>query len=107
MRTYLILNTVIVGLFLSGSSRAQDGACLREALTQYNRANLLIMQEGGIPMSPTAIIAQRRLEEAYCHPLAFCMMGEPRTPDLQIGYAAEFSKCLRNEALEKYEAVLK
>jgi hypothetical protein len=36
------------------------------------------------------------------------MVGNPNSmSDLQIPYAAEFSKCLRDEALEKYDAVLK
>jgi hypothetical protein len=66
----------------------------------YNRANLALMLQATHVMSAEAIIAQRFLEEQYCLRSTQCLLGaEPTNP--AMAFAVEFSKCLRDEALEK------
>jgi hypothetical protein len=76
-------------------------ACAVAAFTEYNRANVALMQQGVPVMSVESTIAQRRLEEQYCLRAARCIVGDPTNSALAIPFAVAFSKCLRDEALEK------
>jgi hypothetical protein len=81
-------------------------ACGVAAATDYNKANLAMMQEGlqrGEPlMSVETTIAQRRLQEQYCLRFVRCVLGDDQT---SLRFRAAFDRCLEDEALEKYEAV--
>jgi len=77
-------------------------ACLGAAMTDYNKANLVLMQQGTPPlMSVQATILQRRLQEQYCFQFVQCVNGDPDSAP----FRAAFDSCLRDEALEKYDAV--
>jgi hypothetical protein len=56
-------------------------------------------------LSAETLVGLRRIEEAYCYRVAYCIIGNSKEVEArQIPYAVEFAKCLRDEALEKYEA---
>jgi hypothetical protein len=76
-------------------------ACGVAAMTDYNKANLALMQQGTPLMSVEATIAQRRLEEEFCLRLVRCVL----TDQTSLQFIAAFDSCLSDEALEKYDAV--
>ena len=92
----------------SASIAPAQNRCAEEALKNYNSLNVALLREGPL-MSAKALVSQRRLEEAYCHELALCIVHQPAdqpVPEFaRLPYLAAFAKCLRDEALEKYDAV--
>jgi hypothetical protein len=92
---------VILGVvFLSGGVANADDAkivCGTAALNDYIRAGLSLNS-----LSVETLIAKRRLEEQFCLRFAQCALGGVQG---QMPLAAEFSKCLEDEAMEKYHAV--
>jgi hypothetical protein len=87
----------------AGQRDTQTTACLTSVFSGYNKLNLAILLQNGPTMSVEATIAQRRLQEQYCLQVARCLAGDPSVRSIE--YAVEFSSCLQDEALEKYEAV--
>jgi hypothetical protein len=83
-----------------GSPRTAEGACGVAAMTEYLKANLALMQQGSPLMSVEAIIAQRRLQEQYCLRFVRCVVSDQTS----LRYITAFDSCLRDEALEKYDA---
>jgi hypothetical protein len=84
-----------------------DKLCLEAAFRDYITAEqaLLTQALGGLTVEAT--IARRRLEEQYCIRFAGCLAGPQSTgmakvpPDmLKLALAAEFSRCLDDEAEE-------
>jgi hypothetical protein len=97
---------VLVAVFGSAAAAQTDArtSCATAAVTDYNKANLALMdQKDGLLMSPESLIAQRRLEEQYCLRLTRCLLGD--APSNVLAYRTEFSSCLQDESLEKYDAV--
>jgi hypothetical protein len=76
-------------------------ACGVAAMTDYNKANLALMEQGTPLMSVEATIAQRRLEEEFCLRFIRCVL----TDQTSLQFIAAFHSCLSDEALEKYDAV--
>jgi hypothetical protein len=72
------------------------------AMTDYTKANLALMQQGSPAMSVEATtIAQRRLEEEFCLRFVRCVLDDENS----LRFTSAFDTCLRDEALEKYDAV--
>jgi len=71
------------------------------AMTDYNKANLALMQQGTPLMSVEATIAQRRLQEQFCLRFVQCVLSDPSS----LPFIAAFDSCLSDEALEKYDAM--
>ncbi len=82
-------------------------ACATAAFMEYNKANVALLTGASPIMSVEAQVAQRRLQESYCLQYARCFAGDPANQSAGMQYALEFSQCLEEEALEKYEAVKK
>ncbi len=68
---------------------------------EYVAANSAILSSSAPVMSVELLIQQRRLEEQFCRRFVNCAVtGAPES----IQFATAFSSCLREEAMEKYEA---
>jgi hypothetical protein len=83
---------------LAANDKTQP-ACAAAALTDYTRATVALMQQSPI-LSVEATISKRRLEEQYCLRSTRCLMGEATNAATGMAFAAKFSTCLREEALE-------
>ena len=83
------------------SQKDEAQACGVAAITDYNKANLALLQQGKPLMSVEATIAQRRLEEEFCLRFIRCVL----TDQTSLQFIAAFHSCLSDEALEKYDAV--
>lgn len=97
-------------LCVTPTSAMAQNSCLTEALQLYTKLKTAAMMgaNSASVLSPATIVGLRRMEETYCYRVAYCIVGDPNSnPSLQVPYAVEFSKCLRDEALEKYDAVVK
>jgi hypothetical protein len=100
-----ILKTESLPTVQNAAQDTTPKACIAAAFKDYNKANLALLT-GRIPlMSVESTISQRRLQEQYCLRLARCVIGDLDNPSLNLPYLAEFSSCLREESLEKYDAV--
>jgi hypothetical protein len=87
--------------------RAQN-QCATAAFGDYNKATLALFQAQGTAPLPSVeqIVAKRRLQEQYCLEFAKCMLTASGNPQLvAIEYSTLFDSCLRDEALEEYDAV--
>jgi hypothetical protein len=96
-----LATAVIIVIMTPTALIAQTAAqtdCATAAFNQYNAANVALLQQGALPMSAEQIITQRRLEEQYCLRFTQCA----GVSDLRARVA--FSGCLRDEAMEKYNA---
>jgi hypothetical protein len=80
-----------------------EGACAIAAFRDYTRQKIALSQRATPFLSVESLIAQRRLEEQFCQHLVQCDLGAVANDDVRFG--AEFSSCLQDEALEKYDAV--
>ena len=102
-----IAGLIALFFFVTPILARADQACLFEALTNYSRLKSASLEGSMVApvLSTETLVGLRRLEEAYCFRVAYCIIGDPReVASRQVPYAASFSKCLRDEALEKYEA---
>jgi hypothetical protein len=86
-------------------SEPQQNECARAAYKEYNTANLNLIMKSLPMMSVEATIEQRRLQESYCTKFARCVIGDPNNQTLRLPYLVAFDACLRDETLEKYDAV--
>jgi hypothetical protein len=95
---------VSIAILVSPNAIADNDSqrqCLLGAFNAYNAADLAILQTAAPILSVEGVIARRRLEEKYCLEVARCLVGDPDGPHLQLPFEAEFSKCLREETIEK------
>lgn len=96
---------VLIGLLLvmTRATVAQDASssCVGAAYSSFAKANMAILREGTPLMSVDATVEQRRLEENYCMKVASCTVGDAVD---SIPYRGAFSACLRDLAMEKYDA---
>jgi len=94
----IILGAILLSI---GPANADDAktVCATAALNDYIKASLTFNS-----MTIESYVAKRRLEEQYCLRFAQCIIGS--LPG-QMPLVAMFSKCLKEEAMEKYNAVSK
>jgi hypothetical protein len=83
--------------------RGPQNACELAAFNDYIKENNTLLQAAVPIMSVEATIAQRRLEEQFCARFVQCGIADTSS----VPFRAIFAACLRDEALEKYEAVQK
>jgi hypothetical protein len=105
MKTVLLAAFAVI-LTVSASAQPTNKAqkeCAVAAFTEYNRANLALLTQANPVLSIEATIAQRRLEEQYCIRFSQCIIGNQGN----VPFLVTFSKCLEDEALEKYNAATK
>jgi hypothetical protein len=90
-------------LFSIGAANGNEpqNACGVAAMTDYTKANLALMQQSSPALSVEATIAQRRLEEEFCLRFVRCVLDDENS----LRFTSAFDTCLRDEALEKYDAV--
>ncbi len=102
----LEIRTVLFILAIVTAAQAQDAptdaqkSCGVAAATEYNKANLALLQQGALLLSVEATIAQRRLQEQFCLRFVQCVLSDQTS----LEFMAAFDHCLEDEALEKYEA---
>ena len=84
----------------SKKERTED-ACAAAAMTDYVKANDALVQQTATVMSVEATIAQRRLQEEYCLRFVRCSLDDQNSAI----FGVQFDSCLKDEALEKYDAV--
>jgi hypothetical protein len=96
---------VLTGLlsFMTCTAVAQDvsSSCVGAAYSSFAKANTAILRAGTPLMSVDAVVEQRRLEENYCMNVARCTVANAVD---SIPYRGAFSACLRDMAMEKYDA---
>jgi hypothetical protein len=99
---FLLALCLLIGVVPASAAedpqRKAQIACGVSAATDYNKAKLALLTQS--PLSVGVAIAERRLEESYCLRFAKCMIDDASG----LPFAAVFSSCLEDEALEKYEA---
>jgi hypothetical protein len=108
MRPMMIALALLAGLAAAEaqpSEQPQQNECARAAYKEYNRENLNLIMKSLPMMSVEATIEQRRLQESYCAKFAHCVIGDPNKQMFRLPYLVAFDACLRDEALEKYDAV--
>jgi hypothetical protein len=97
---------------------APQNDCALNATVQYNKdslalsqreadAEVALLQQGAVSDSVEITIARRRLEEQYCLRFARCLYPNPTVQPQAVELSTTFDTCLRDEALEKYDAVLR
>ena len=80
----------------------EQNECTLTAAVDYNKRSLALMQEDkGSPPSVDASIAIRRLEEEFCRKFIRCVVDDENS----LRFRTAFYSCLKDEALEKYDAV--
>jgi hypothetical protein len=84
----------------SKKERTED-ACAAAAMTDYVKANDALVQQTATVMFVEATIAQRRLQEEYCLRFVRCSLDDQNSAI----FGVQFDSCLKDEALEKYDAV--
>lgn len=103
MPSLLIAALLCTAVAATATAADRQSACLSAALTAYNDANVRLLASAGIPMKMQAIIEQRRLQEQYCISAARCLAATLPKQLTDTVFDIEFDKCLRDEAIEKYE----
>ena len=84
----------------SKKERTED-ACATAAMSDYLKANNALVQQTATVMSVETTIAQRRLQEEYCLRFVRCSLDDPNSAIFRV----QFDSCLKDEALDKYEAI--
>ena len=82
--------------------------CAINAKVQYVNARIALMPQPvdvANRLSVSSTIARRRLQENYCLQHALCLLPDPTVQLYALQLAAVFDNCLRDEALEGYDAV--
>jgi hypothetical protein len=110
LRVFLVIAPML--LCVTDANRAaadQLRDCLTTAMTSYTKAKLLLLQDGMQHPSVENKIAQRRLEEQYCLQSTRCQFAaqseQINAALFAQAFTAVFDGCLRDEALEQYDAV--
>ena len=78
-----------------------EDACVTAAMSDYLKANKALVQQTATVMSVETTISQRRLQEEYCLRFVRCSLDDPNSAIFRV----QFDSCLKDEALEKYEAI--
>jgi hypothetical protein len=97
--------SMLVATFLPFGVTAAENTdgCTVAAFKDYNASNLALLATNPMPVETT--IAQRRLQEQYCLRVAHCELASMPSQESTVVLDVEFSKCLEEEAKEKYDLV--
>jgi hypothetical protein len=80
----------------------KEDACSAAAFTDYNQANLVLLDKPGLPMPVDTVIGKRRLQELFCLRVGKCHLASS-PPQSEIGseveFNSDFSTCLDSEAV--------
>ena len=88
------------------AEQVAQNQCATQTFTSYNNATLALFQQNGVGPSVQQIIGERRLQEQFCAQFAKCVLVPNANSQLvSLEYAASFASCLKDEALEEYDAV--
>jgi hypothetical protein len=68
-------------------AREKQNACTYAALTDYNKQNLALLQQGTPIPSVDAMIAIRRLEEDFCRRFVQCVLEDQNTLHFRSAFA--------------------
>ena len=82
----------------------EQNVCVNAVQADYNKRNLALSERGNPLPSITSVettLAIRRLEEDFCLRSTRCILDEKN----KVDFAVAFSRCLEDEALEKYDAL--
>jgi hypothetical protein len=90
-----------VGSISPANAQGAKKECALAAMTDYNRESFALSQKDLLGSVETTI-SQRRLQERYCLRLARCLTDDTSLKSLL--FVSEFTSCLRDEALEEYDA---
>ena len=105
-RLLAIVSAFAIVLMMQSNTFAQnkpEDVCAVAAFQDFDRQNLALLQQRTPLLSVEGLIAQRRLEEQFCVRFVECELGAVPTGDVR--FQAEFSSCLQDGSLEKYDAV--
>ncbi|MBG0797093.1 hypothetical protein IYX23_05255 [Methylocystis sp. L43] len=98
--------SVVIFAALSANASAKDNRaeeCGVAVMKDYNEANLALLGKSNSLMTVEITIEQRRLQEQYCLRVARCRLMSMSLQESTTVLPALFSRCLREEAMEKYE----
>ena len=92
----------LITIIASSTVNAQPGSndCYQAAFTNYLKATLALSQKEVLPSVETEI-ARRRLEEQFCLNFVQCHFSDRSTQIKAAAFAAMFSSCLNDEALQQ------
>ena len=77
--------------------------CLNTARDDFQAAKLALLKPPP-PRTMQSIVAERRAEEEYCLRVARCVAKTEPGPGAELQAPLEFSNCLEEVSLEKYDA---
>jgi hypothetical protein len=88
------------------AKQVAENECAQQIYTKYVKDKFALSQSRGDALFPSVdeIITERRLEEQFCLQFIRCFQTAPTT-DSDTDNAVKFHICLRDEALEDYDAV--
>jgi hypothetical protein len=77
--------------------------CLSAAREDFQNSRLALLKQPP-PRTIQGIVSERRLEEEYCLRTARCVTREAAGPTAEMQASMEFSNCLEELSLDKYDA---
>jgi hypothetical protein len=77
--------------------------CLSSARDDFQNSRLALLEQPP-PRTIQAIVSERRLEEEYCLRTARCVTKDTAGQTAEMQASIEFSNCLEELALDKYDA---
>ena len=77
--------------------------CLNTAREDFQNSRLALLRQP-TPRTIPAIVSERRLEEEYCLRTARCVTKDAAGQTAEMQASIEFSNCLEELALDKYDA---
>ena len=89
------------------AKQVAENECAQQIYTKYVKDKFALLQSRGNVPSVDDIITERRLEEQFCLQFIRCFQTA-QTTDTSLSdmdNAVKFNICLRDEALEDYDAV--
>lgn len=78
-------------------------ACLTSAREDFQNGKLALLKDP-LKKSIETLVSERRLEEQYCLRVARCVARTETGPAADLQAPIDFSSCLEEVALEKYDA---
>ena len=78
-------------------------ACLTSAREDFQNGKLALLKDS-VKKTIETLVSERRLEEQYCLRIARCVVRTEAGPGAELQAPIEFSNCLEEVSLEKYDA---
>jgi hypothetical protein len=78
-------------------------ACLTSAREDFQNAKLALLKDS-VKRTIETLVSERRVEEQYCLRIARCVARTETGPAADLQAPIEFSNCLEEVSLEKYDA---